>query len=88
MKGSEPDALREQWRGRALLGACQADVLLARSELLHARQRGAQLDVEPFRANLVAALEVYVAAIERSGAPLPQRVRAELELYRSLRHRK
>jgi hypothetical protein len=31
---------------------------------------------------------VYVAAIERSGAPLPQRVRAELELYRSLRHRK
>lgn len=84
--GSE--GLLEQRRGRALLDACQAEVVSARSLLTDARHRGGRVDVEPFRADLVAALEEYAATIERSGAPMPQRVRAELQLYRSLRRRR
>ena len=87
MSGNEREVPHEQRRERALLGACQAEVVSARSELHDARRMGKQVDVELLRQNLIAALEAYAATIERSGAPLPQRVHAELELYRSIRHR-
>ena len=72
---------------RALLDACQAEIVSARSQLDDARRRGARLEIEPSRENLVAALERYAAAIEQSGAPLPQRLHAELSLYRNLGRR-
>jgi hypothetical protein len=72
---------------RALLDACQAEIVSARSRLEDARRRGARLEIEPSRENLVAALERYAATIERSGAPLPGRLLAELSLYRNLGHR-
>ena len=72
---------------RALLDACQAEIVAARSRLDDARRRGARLEIDPSRENLLAALENYAAAIERSGAPLPPRLHAELSLYRNLGHR-
>lgn len=87
MSGNEPEAAGGQRHERALLGACQAEVASARSQLDDAR-RCARTDVEPYRQDLVAALEEYAATIERSGAPVPQRLRAELDLYRSIRHRR
>ena len=87
MSGFEPDQTpRARGVGRAL-GACQADVVLARTELEEARRRGDRRAVEPARANLVAALEEYAAAIERAGAPLPRGLQTELQLYRNLGHR-
>ena len=87
MPGYELDCPRAQRHERALLGACQAEVASARSQLDDAR-RTARVDVEPFREDLVAALEEYAATIERSGAPVPHRLRAELDLYRNIRHRR
>lgn len=87
MSGNEREVPHEQRHERALLGACQAEVVSARSELHDARRGGKPLDVELLRQNLVAALEAYATTIERSGAPLPHRLRAEMELYRSIRHR-
>ncbi|MBM0124013.1 hypothetical protein [Pimelobacter simplex] len=72
---------------RAMLDACQAAVVAARAQLDDARRRGARLEIDPSRENLVAALENYAATIERSGAPLPPRLHAELSLYRNLGHR-
>lgn len=69
---------------RALLVLCQAEVDLARAELLAARGRAARVDVRPLRESLVRALEDYAAAIERSGAPAPQRLMVELNLWRGL----
>ncbi|AIY17467.1 hypothetical protein GUY44_05005 [Pimelobacter simplex] len=87
MSGIDPRPPREQRHDRALLGACLAEVDSARAQLQAARRTGARLDAEPFRAHLVAALEEYAATIERSGAPVPRAVRAELGLYRRLGHR-
>lgn len=69
---------------RALLVLCQAEVDLARAQLHAARGRAARVDVRPLRESLVRALEDYAAAIERSGAPAPQRLMVELNLYRGL----
>lgn len=88
LKQAGAEGLWEQRRGRALLGACQAELISARALLLEARHRGGRVDVEPFRDDLVAALEQYAATIELSGAPMPQQVRAELRLYRSLGRRR
>lgn len=77
----------EQWRGRTSLRACQVEIVAARAQLSDARRCGARVDVESFRAGLVAALEEYVVMIERSGAPVPPGLCAELRMYRSLGHR-
>jgi len=87
MSGIDHRAPREQRHERALLQACQREIALARAQLTDARRRGARLDVQPFRTNLLAALEEYAATIERSGAPVPPRLQAELKLYRDLGRR-
>ena len=87
MNGSEPDAREDQRRERAQLGACHAEVVSARSRLQDARRNGTS-DLEPLRARLVAALERYAATIQRSGAPLPQRLHAELQLHRGIPRRR
>ncbi|MBU2694429.1 MULTISPECIES: hypothetical protein [Pimelobacter] len=80
-----PEAERQDQRDdRALLAACQQEVSAARERLEDARRRGARQDIEPLRELLIAALEGYAATIERSGAPLPQRLQGELRLYRGL----
>ncbi|GAA3649741.1 hypothetical protein GCM10022237_06840 [Nocardioides ginsengisoli] len=72
---------------RLLLVACQAEVVTARARLDDARRRGSRDELGQLRAALLAALEQYAAAIERSGAPVPGRLGAELRLYRGLRQR-
>lgn len=74
----------DQRDDRALLAACQQEVSAARERLEDARRRGARQEVEPLRDSLIAALEGYAAVIERTGAPLPQRLQGELRLYRGL----
>ena len=83
----EPLSPLEQQNERALLRACQADIVTARLRLQEARHQGRRVDAEPFREDLVAALQEYAAMIARSGAPMPRRLGAELVLYQNLGHR-
>ena len=73
---------------RARLVACLRGVNIARARLEAARHqvtRGREKDA--LRAELLAALEGYAAAITRAGAPVPRRLLAEIEVYRRLRNR-
>ncbi len=64
------------------------DIAVARERLDEARRVGARsTEVSPLRADLLAALEAYAAAITRLGAPVPHRIHAEIELYRGLHGR-
>ena len=59
-------------------------VLDARSRLERARgQRGAP-EQQHLRQELLRALEQYAEAISDAGAPLPYRLRTEIDLYRGL----
>lgn len=84
---SERQIPLDQRHERALLRACQADIVTARVQLKEARLQGRRVDAEPFRENLVAALQAYAATIARSGAPVPRRLCAELMLYQNLGRR-
>ena len=70
------------------LSAHLRDIALARERLDEARRVGARsTEVNPLRADLLAALEGYAAAITRLGAPVPHRIHSEIELYRGLGNR-
>ena len=70
------------------LSAHLRDIALARERLDEARRVGARsTEVNPLRAELLAALEGYAAAITRLGAPVPHRIHSEIELYRGLGNR-
>lgn len=57
----------------------------ARSRLLEARRPGGRTeDQRLLQSDLCAALEAYAAALATLGAPLPYRLRTELDLYRNL----
>ncbi|WP_408898850.1 hypothetical protein ACJ5H2_07005 [Nocardioides sp. R1-1] len=75
---------RPQRDDRAQLAACRAEVALARSLLQEARTSGTRQEIAPLRERLVAALEEFASLVERSGAPLPQHLHAELQMYRRL----
>ena len=67
------------------LTACLRDVNVARARLDAARHTGARRwEEHPLRAELLAALELYAAAITELGAPVPYRLTSEIELYRRL----
>ncbi|GAB6984614.1 hypothetical protein [Nocardioides pyridinolyticus] len=70
------------------LSAHLRDISVARERLDEARRVGARsTEVNPLRADLLAALEGYAAAITRLGAPVPHRIHSEIELYRRLHGR-
>lgn len=74
--------------GRELLASCLREVDLARRELRAGRQVGVRgTDVHRLRSALLAALEGYAAEIIRTGAPVPHRIQAEIDMYRGLDHR-
>lgn len=61
------------------------EVDAARSRLHDARRPGCRrADEQLLQADLLVALEAYAAAVAQAGAPLPYRIRAELNLYRNL----
>ena len=73
-------------RGR--LAASLREIDVARGRLRAGRQVGARsTDVQRLRSELLSALEGYAAQITRLGAPIPPRLRSEIELYRRLRNR-
>jgi hypothetical protein len=70
---------------RDLLAACVRNIENARTRLRLARGVGCTGFIErPLRADLLAALEKYQAIITQAGAPVPQKLRAEIDLCRSL----
>ena len=70
------------------LSAHLRDISVARERLEEARRVGARsTEVNPLRADLLAALEGYAAAITRLGGPVPHRIHSENELYRGLGNR-
>jgi hypothetical protein len=70
------------------LSAHLRDISVARERLEEARRVGARsTEVNPLRADLLAALEGYAAAITRLGGPVPHRIHSEIELYRGLGNR-
>ena len=63
------------------------DVDFARERLRSARDSAnSGWSKHGLHADLLAALEDHAAAITRIGAPVPRRLRNELELYRRLRN--
>jgi hypothetical protein len=60
----------------------------ARTQLAEERGTGSALAAYTLaaRANLLAALETYAAALESTGRPLPYRLRSELNLQRRLKN--
>lgn len=59
----------------------------ARSRLRAARGVAHARELQLLRGELLVAMERYAVAITSRGVPVPQRVRAEIELYRRLRQR-
>jgi hypothetical protein len=62
-------------------------VLVARERLGRAREDRRVPEQQVLRQELLVALEQYAEAINDSGAPLPRRIRTEIDLYRGLRGR-
>ena len=73
---------------RHRIAQCLRDVHAARQQLRTARHEAARgWDKDGLRAELLAALEGYAAAITQVGAPLPRTLRNEIDLYRRLGNR-
>ena len=60
------------------------DVKTARRVLDRARQDKRLVEQQQLRRELLAALDAYAAALDLAGAPLPPRLRSEIDLYRGL----
>jgi hypothetical protein len=60
------------------------DVKAARRVLDRARQDKRLVEQQQLRKELLAALDAYAAALTLAGAPLPPRLRSEIDLYRGL----
>ena len=74
--GTPPD----HWQLTALL----TEIGLARDRLDVARGSIRPTDQLALRRALLSALEAYATALATRGAPLPYRLRAEIDLYRGL----
>jgi len=80
----EPAPRRRPSRSDAV-SVCARDVEAARSRLHDARGPGCRgTDERAMQADLLVALEAYAAAVASLGAPLPYRMRTEIDLYRNL----
>ncbi|WP_299931461.1 hypothetical protein [uncultured Nocardioides sp.] len=66
------------------LSSLLQDVLTARRVLERARHDKRLAEQQQLRKELLDALEAYAAALALAGAPLPPRLRAEIDLYRGL----
>ncbi|WP_374455447.1 hypothetical protein [Nocardioides sp.] len=66
------------------LAVLLSEVSLARDRLGIARQGARAADQLQLRRDLLHALEAYASALAGRGAPLPYRLRDEIELYRGL----
>jgi hypothetical protein len=66
------------------LSSLLEDVLSARRVLERARHDKWLVEQQQLRKELLDALEAYAAALALAGAPLPHRLRAEIDLYRGL----
>lgn len=60
------------------------DVLAARRRLEQARHDKRLVEQQMLRKGLLEALEAYANALATAGAPLPPRLRSEIDLYRGL----
>jgi len=60
------------------------DIKAARRVLDRARHDKRHAEQQQLRSELLAALDAYAAALARAGAPLPPRLRSEIDLYRGL----
>jgi hypothetical protein len=69
---------------RAQLAHLLTEIGRARDSLDVARGGSRPADQMQLRQALLAALETYASAIASCGAPLPYRMRAEIDLYRGL----
>jgi hypothetical protein len=73
---------------RERLVACLRDVAEARAHLQASRHQVAhRWEKNALRSELLAALEGYAGAIVKLGAPVPIKLRSEIELYRRLGNR-
>ena len=66
------------------LSSLLEDVLAARRVLEAARHDKRLAEQQVLRRELLEALEAYAAALAEAGAPLPPRLRSEIDLYRGL----
>jgi hypothetical protein len=69
------------------LNVLLGDVAVARDRLGTARQGARAADQLQLRQDLLQALEAYASALADRGAPLPYKLRDEIELYRGLGRR-
>jgi hypothetical protein len=60
------------------------DVKAARRVLDRARHDKRLVEQQQLRKELLEALDAYAAALASAGAPLPPRLRSEIDLYRGL----
>jgi hypothetical protein len=60
------------------------DVKAARRVLDRARHDKRLVEQQQLRKELLAALDAYAEALAVAGAPLPPRLRSEIDLYRGL----
>ena len=73
---------------RQSIAVCLRNLNIARGDLHNARHEATPgWNGEALRAELLAALEGYAAAITEAGVPIPRTLRNEIELYRRLRNR-
>jgi len=75
------------WVERERLAASLLDVASARARLRTAQTVPGGFGVYNSRVELVAALEACADAITELGAPLPHKLRAEINLQRRIGHR-
>ncbi|MCP3424233.1 hypothetical protein [Nocardioides pinisoli] len=66
------------------LSSLLEDVLVARRVLDSARHDKRLAEQQVLRRELLEALEAYAEALAQVGAPLPPRLRSEIDLYRGL----
>lgn len=67
------------------VAACAHGLAAARTRMRVARQQATQgTNTHRLRADLLDALEAYATAIMDAGAPVPYRIRDEINLYRRL----
>lgn len=70
--------------GHDRLARLLQDLHEARSRLEHGRDVGRAADQMVLRRGVLGALEAYASALTEAGAPLPYRLRREIDLLRGL----
>lgn len=75
------------WVERERLAACLLEIASARERMRVAQSHPGGHGVCDSRVDLVAALEACAAAITELGAPLPRKLRDEIDLQRRIGYR-